>query len=140
MKTLCFFNSQILPIVEQAGSGVPVSELHWEHDTTAASFYKWWAKYSGIDASLIRQMKKLENENRWLKNVFRRTIAIGNQSGGRDKKVVKQSQLSEMAPVAIVSRQINVRLAYNIFAVSETYYRYQAMLIGAIGRGLNLNF
>jgi putative transposase len=57
MKTLCFSDSQILPIVEQAGSGVPISELHREHDTSAASFYKWRAKYGGIDASLMRQMK-----------------------------------------------------------------------------------
>lgn len=36
----------------------------------AASFYKWRAKYGGIDASMISQMKALEDENRRLKKMY----------------------------------------------------------------------
>lgn len=37
---------------------------------STASFYKWWVKYGGMDASMISQMKSLEDENRRLKRMF----------------------------------------------------------------------
>ena len=41
-----------------------------EHGMSNASFYKWRAKYGGMDASLISQMKAVEDENRRLKKMF----------------------------------------------------------------------
>jgi putative transposase len=46
---------------------VPVADLCREHGMSNASFYKWRAKYGGMDASLTRHMKAIEVENRWLK-------------------------------------------------------------------------
>ena len=37
---------------------------------STASFYKWRAKYGGMDASMISQMKTVEDENRRLKKMF----------------------------------------------------------------------
>ena len=54
----------------QADSGVPVSELCREHGMSSASFYKWRAKYGGMDASMITQMKAMDDENRRLKKMF----------------------------------------------------------------------
>ncbi len=45
MKKSRYSDSQILAIIKQAESGVPVSELCREHGMSAASFYKWRAKY-----------------------------------------------------------------------------------------------
>ena len=70
MKTSRFSDSQILAIIKQAESGVPVSELCREHGMSAASFYKWRAKYGGMDASLMGRMKELEDENRRLKKMY----------------------------------------------------------------------
>ena len=70
MKKSRFSDSQILAIIKQAESGVPVSELCREHGMSAASFYKWRAKYGGMDASLMGQMKELEDENRRLKKMY----------------------------------------------------------------------
>ena len=50
--------------------GVPVAELCREHGMSTASFYKWRAKYGGMDASMIAQTKALEDENRRLKKMF----------------------------------------------------------------------
>ena len=61
---------QILAILRQAEGGVPVAELCREHGMSTASFYKWRAKYGGIDASMISQMKSLEDENCRLKRMF----------------------------------------------------------------------
>jgi putative transposase len=49
---------------------VPVAELCREHGMSTASFYKWRAKYGGMDASMIAQTKALEDENRRLKKMF----------------------------------------------------------------------
>lgn len=43
-------------ILKQGEGGVPVSELCREHGMSSASFYKWRAKFGGMDASLITEM------------------------------------------------------------------------------------
>ena len=70
MKMTRFSEPQILAILRQAEGGVPVSELCREHGMSTAFFYKWRAKYGGMDASMISQMKSLEDENRRLKRMF----------------------------------------------------------------------
>ena len=70
MKKSRYSDSQILAIIKQAESGVPVSGLCREHGMSAASFYKWRAKYGGMDASLMDRMKELEDENRRLKKMY----------------------------------------------------------------------
>lgn len=57
-------------ILKQAEDGVPVAELCREHGMSNASFYKWRAKYGGMDASLMARMKELERENRQLKKMY----------------------------------------------------------------------
>lgn len=70
MKIGRFNEPQILGILKQAESGIPVSELCREHGMSSASFYKWRAKYGGLDASMISQMKTMDDENRRLKKMF----------------------------------------------------------------------
>ena len=70
MKKSRFSDNQIINILKQAGSGVPVPELCREHGMSSASFYKWRAKYGGMDASLMRRLKELEAENRRLKKMY----------------------------------------------------------------------
>ena len=70
MKMTKYSEPQILAILRQAEGGVPVSELCREHGMSNASFYKWRSKYGGMDASMISQMKALEDENRRLKKMY----------------------------------------------------------------------
>ena len=49
---------------------MPVAELCRTHGMSNASFYKWRAKYGGMDASMIAQTKATEEENRRLKKMF----------------------------------------------------------------------
>jgi putative transposase len=70
MKKSRFSDSQILAILKQAENGVPVPELCREHGMSSASFYKWRAKYGGMDASLMARLKELEDENRRLKKMY----------------------------------------------------------------------
>ena len=70
MKTSRFSERQILAMLRQADGGVPVPGLWREHGMSTASFYKWRSKYGGMDASMISQMKALEDENRRLKKMY----------------------------------------------------------------------
>ena len=47
-----------------------MADLFRKHGMSNATFYKWRAKYGGMDASLISQMKAFEDENRRLKRMY----------------------------------------------------------------------
>ena len=70
MKTSRYTDPQILAILRQAEGGMRVAELCRAHGMSNASFYKWRAKYGGMDASMIAQTKATEEENRRLKKMF----------------------------------------------------------------------
>lgn len=70
MKKSRYTDSQILSILKQAESGTPVPDLCREYGMSSASFYKWRAKYGGMDASLMSRLKELEEENRRLKKMY----------------------------------------------------------------------
>lgn len=70
MKKSRYTDSQILGILKQAENGIPVTELCREHGMSSATFYKWRAKYGGMDASMMARMKELERENAQLKRMY----------------------------------------------------------------------
>ena len=70
MKTARYSDAQIMGILKQAEAGTPVSELCREHGMSSASFYKWRAKFGGMDASLISEMKDMADQNRRLKKMY----------------------------------------------------------------------
>ncbi len=70
MKTSKFSDSQIMAILKQGESGIPVSKLCREHGMSSASYYKWRTKFGGMDASLIGRLKELERENARLKRMY----------------------------------------------------------------------
>ena len=70
MRKTRFTEPQIMAVLRQAEGGVAVPELCREHGISSASFYKWRAKYGGMDASMVSRMKALEDENRRLKRMF----------------------------------------------------------------------
>lgn len=70
MKNSRFTEAQIMAVLRQADGGLSVPELCREHGISGATFYKWRAKYGGMDASMMSQMKALEEENRRLKRMY----------------------------------------------------------------------
>ncbi|MEB2848292.1 IS3 family transposase [Endobacterium cereale] len=129
MKTSRFSEPQILAILRQAEGGVPVPELCREHGMSTASFYKWRSQYGGMDASMISQMKALEDENRRLKKMYAEmSMQAELLKEALGKKLTRPSQRREMAVKAVALRGVGVALACRTFAVSETCYRYSAKL------------
>jgi len=127
MKTSRFTDSQIIALLKQADAGTPVSELCREHGMNSASFYKWRAKYGGMDAALMTRMKELEVENARLKKMYARRAPEGRSiARGHRKKVVSPSQRREMDCRAVKERSMSVQVGCAAFGISETCYRYQA--------------
>lgn len=70
MKKSKFSDHQILSILKQHEAGLPVTELAREHGVSTALIYQWRAKYSGMDAALMKRLKELESENARLKKMY----------------------------------------------------------------------
>lgn len=70
MRKSKYTDSQILAILKQNENGAAVQDLCREHGMSSAQFYKWRAKFGGMDASLMKRMKELEEENKRLKKMY----------------------------------------------------------------------
>ena len=70
MKRLRFTEEQIIGILREQEAGVPVLDLCRKHGLSSPTFYKWKAKYGGLDVSEARRLKALEDENAKLKRML----------------------------------------------------------------------
>ena len=70
MKPTQFSENQIIKILKEAEAGVPVTDLCRTYGFSKSSFYKWKAKYGGMEASDLRRLRELQVENRRLKQMY----------------------------------------------------------------------
>ena len=70
MKKSRFTEEQIIGFLKQADAGMPVKELCRKGGFSDATFYKWRAKFAGMDASDVKRLKELEGENAKLKKLL----------------------------------------------------------------------
>ncbi len=60
---------QIIAVLKDAQAGIRVSELCRRRGISDATFYKWRAKYAGLEVSDVKKLRQLEDENRRLKQM-----------------------------------------------------------------------
>jgi putative transposase len=70
MKRSKFTDSQIMEAQKRVDAGLVVPDICRELGISTATFYKWCAKYGGMDTSMIARMKELEAENAFLKKMY----------------------------------------------------------------------
>lgn len=70
MKKTKFTEHQIISILKQQETGMKVADICREHGISDATFFSWKAKYSGMDASQLKRLKELEEENSRLKKMY----------------------------------------------------------------------
>lgn len=79
MKKSRFTESQIVAILKETDAGVPVNEVWRRHGISSATYYKWKAKYGGLDVSELKRVKELETENASLKRMYAE-LALENEA------------------------------------------------------------
>lgn len=70
MKPSRFTEEQIIGILQEQEAGAKTADVCREHGISTATFYKWKAKYGGLDVSDARRLKALEGENVKLKKLL----------------------------------------------------------------------
>ena len=70
MKKSRFTESQIISILKEADAGQKIEDLCRAHGISTATYYNWKAKYGGMEASDVRRLKELEDENSRLKRMY----------------------------------------------------------------------
>jgi putative transposase len=70
MRKSKFSETQIVEILKDAESGVPVAELLRKYGVSKATFFKWRSKYGGASVSDVKRLRELEVENAKLKRMY----------------------------------------------------------------------
>lgn len=70
MKKSRFSSAKIAGILKEFDQGKSVEEISREHGVSRATFYKWRQRYGGMDASELKRVKELEEENAKLKRMY----------------------------------------------------------------------
>ena len=70
MKTGRFSESQIIGILKQQEAGMKTADICREQGISQATFYNWKSKYGGMEASDVKRLRDLEQENARLKRMY----------------------------------------------------------------------
>ena len=70
MRKSKFSESQIVGILKEAESGIPVADLLRRHGVSKATFFKWRSKYAGATINDVKRLRELEAENAKLKRMY----------------------------------------------------------------------
>lgn len=70
MRASRFNEEQIIAILREQEAGAATADVCRKHGISSATFYKWKAKYGGLEVSEARRLKALEDENRRLKKLL----------------------------------------------------------------------
>ena len=70
MKRSRFSDEQIIAIVKEQEGGMATAEVCRRHGISSATFYKWKAKYGGLEVSEAKRLRSLEDENAKLKRLL----------------------------------------------------------------------
>lgn len=70
MRQSRFTESQIVTILKDGDAGTPIGELLRKHNISSATYYKWKARYGGLDASDLKKLRDQDRELSQLKRMY----------------------------------------------------------------------
>lgn len=78
MKGKRFSEEQIIKVLKEAEAGMQIAEVCRKHGVSEQSFYRWKAKYGGMEISEAKRLRQLEDENSRLKKLVA-DLSLDNQ-------------------------------------------------------------
>ena len=82
MKRSRFSEEQIIAILKEQEAGVPTADVCRRHGVSSATFYKWKAKFGGLEVSEAKRLRQLEDENAKLKKLLAEAMNRPGSVGG----------------------------------------------------------
>lgn len=74
MRKSRFTEEQIIAVLAEQERGLTTAQVCRKHGLSPATFYKWKAKFGGLDVSEARRLKLIEDENRRLKKLLAEAV------------------------------------------------------------------
>ena len=113
MKRSRFNEEQIISILKEQEAGLGTADLCRKHGISSATFYKWKAKYGGLEVSDARRLKALEDENARLKKLLAEAML--------DNAILKDVAAKKMvAPAAKRDAVAQACLVHGVALVADT--------------------
>lgn len=126
MRKARFNEHQIIAVLKSVEAGRTVKDVCREAGISEASYYNWKGKFGGMEASDIKKMKDLEDENRRLKQMFAdlslecRALKVRYR-----KKYLKPAIKRELVSYLTAQFTMSIRQCCRTLSLSRTVYFYQ---------------
>ncbi|WP_153044898.1 IS3 family transposase [Xenorhabdus mauleonii] len=126
MRKARFTEHQIIAVLKSVEAGRTVKDVCREAGISEASYYNWKAKYGGMEASDIKKMKDLEDENRRLKQMYADlSLECRVLKDVIEKKPLKPAIKRELVGYLTTQFTMSIRHACRTLSLSRTVYFYQ---------------
>ncbi|ENG8419669.1 IS3 family transposase [Klebsiella pneumoniae] len=126
MRKARFTENQIIAVIKSVEAGRTVKDVCREAGISEATYYNWKSRYGGMEASDIKKIKDLEDENRRLKQMFA-DLSLENRAlkDVIEKKPLKPAFKRELVTHLITTFGLSIRQACRSLNLSRTVYHYR---------------
>ncbi|HAG1883052.1 TPA: IS3 family transposase [Salmonella enterica] len=126
MRKARFTEHQIIAVIKSVEAGRTVKDVCREAGISEATWYNWKSRYGGMEASDIKKIKDLEDENRRLKQMFA-DLSLENRAlkDVIEKKPLKPASKRELVTHLITTFGLSIRQACRSLNMSKTVYHYR---------------
>lgn len=125
MRKARFTEHQIIAVIKSVEAGRTVKDVCREAGISEATYYNWKSRYGGMEASDIKKIKDLEDENPRLKQMFADLSLENRALKDVIEKALKLAFKRELVTHLITTFGLSIRQACRSLNLSRTVYHYR---------------